>query len=120
MREMGLETVHLDTVVLAWFGTMCQNQVVAWGGPRGQFYLLTVSRGIVTSALPTSRALNQAWKQSLNDPLGPNEVGGTSSLGNIELSQTETGFASSLLLGRVKSIPLTSQAQSLSLVPCCK
>lgn len=51
-------------------------------------------------------------------PLGSNEVAGTSSLGNVEISQTESKSAASLLLGRMKSRPLTSQIQSLALVPC--
>ena len=44
----------------------------------------------------------------------------TSSLRNVAISQTETRIASSLLLGRVQSAPLTSQIQSLTLVPRCE
>lgn len=65
---------------------------------------------------PASRALSQAWKQPLNDLLGSNEVDGTSSLGNVEISRTETRIAASLLLGTMKCSLLTSQTQSQ--VPC--
>ena len=64
--------------------------------------------------------LSQAWKWPLNDPPGSNEVSGTSSLGNVEMPQIETRFTSSMLLGRAKSIPLTSQIQNFTLVPCWK
>lgn len=98
---MGLGMVHLDIVNLAWLGPFplgMPDPHCGLEGPRGQFHPLTVPPGAAMPAPPASRALSQAWKQPLTDPLGPSEVGDSRSLGKVEVSPAEARFASSLLL----------------------
>lgn len=117
MIDMGLGMGHLDTVAFAWSGASplgVPEPRCGLEGPSGQFQPLTVPPASGMPAPPASRARSQAWRQPLRDPLGPKEVGGSSSLGKAEIPQMETRFASSWLLERVKSIALACQVQSLS------